>query len=179
MVCKCVVILVNFGRNHGMCSGNGDDHLFKRDTAGQQFDEISGPDDSIRVKCFPGGMNSHAAFNQVHRRFNVLTGSIFYVRCDHIPSKREPYDTITIMIPKRLTTSANAFSTSGQHSFRYASLYLGKRVAKLLSSSRPCRLSSLVKEGSFHPSGTVSNSDSFTSHERHFRRLLWWSLCLL
>lgn len=69
----------------------------------------------------------------------------------------------SITIIRVHTCSLNAFWTSGQHSFKYASLYFGNNVAKLLSSSSPLGLSSLVKAGSFHPSGTVRSSDSSTA----------------
>lgn len=147
--------IIHFQQKPGDVQSNS--HLFKWDTAGYQFDEISGSDDSIGVKCFPCCTNSHAAFDQVQGSFDVLTGLTTHVTHDHFPCESKCVNL------NELTTSAKAFSTSGQHSFRYASLYLGKRVAKLLSSNRPWGLSSLVKEGSFHPSGTDTNSDSSTS----------------
>lgn len=70
------------------------------------------------------------------------------------------------------TCSPNAFWTSGQHSFKYASLYFGNNVAKLLSSSSPLGLSSLVKAGSFHPSGTVRSSDSSTAIKKKIQKAI-------
>ncbi len=61
-----------------------------------------------------------------------------------------------------LTNSSSFFFTRGQQSFRYFSLYFGNNVANELSASMPCGLSSLEMPGSFHPSGTVNNSSSFS-----------------
>lgn len=47
-------------------------YLLKRDTPGQQLDEISGSYDGVRVERFPSGADCHATFNQVQRRFYVL-----------------------------------------------------------------------------------------------------------
>lgn len=48
-----------------------------------------------------------------------------------------------------LTYSLSFFSTSGQNSRRYFSLYFGNKVAKELSSNIPCGLSSAVKDSIF------------------------------
>uniref|UniRef100_A0A6M2E1T4 Putative secreted protein n=1 Tax=Amblyomma tuberculatum TaxID=48802 RepID=A0A6M2E1T4_9ACAR len=61
---------------------------------------------------------------------------------------------VTVMLPSITSSSAvmpcsaRVFLTRGQHSRRYFSLYLGNRVAKALSQSTPCGLSSLVNAGS-------------------------------
>lgn len=115
---RIVCMYIIFSRNQEMCSVNGiDNHLLKRDTAGQEFDEISGSDDNIRVKCFLSGTNSHAAFNQVQRSFDILKGSIYSILEMTIFHSNANFTTVMI-IPNGLTTSPKAFSTSGQHSFR-------------------------------------------------------------
>ena len=58
-------------------------------------------------------------------------------------------------------TYEESFSfTSGQQSFKYSSLYLGNKMAKELTSTKPPGLCSFKKVSGFQPSGTVSLSSS-------------------
>jgi len=59
---------------------------------------------------------------------------------------------------QQLTTLARRSVTSGQQSRRYFSRYAGNKILKLLSSTSPCGLQSLVNSGSFQPAGTSNSS---------------------